>query len=160
MSARETQREVNAGWVAVKSLAMLIARLEMAAKGSRELDEAIATYLWGEPKPTGNIGSERTLVWWQNGIGRSVAPEFTESLDAALTLVPAGMRVRELGQWWDIDRPGGWFCAIMAWQRVGVALVEDTYSFGVPDDENNKMPPTAPTPALALCIAALKARAA
>lgn len=68
----------------------LIARLESAPASSRVLDEEIATHLWGEPRPSGNVGGPRMLVWWHNGVGHSVAPEFTTSLDAALP----GERIR------------------------------------------------------------------
>jgi hypothetical protein len=135
----------------------LIARLEEASEGSRKLDVAIWDVVENWPVVTLNPD------WRKAPNGADVhaltfAPDYTTSIDDALTLVPEGMRVRELGQWWDIYRPGGWFCAIMEWKRVGMALVEDTYSCGIPDDQTYKIPLTAPTPALALCIAAMKAR--
>ena len=112
----------------------LISRLEVATEGSRELDEAIATAIWGEPKPSGNVGGVRILVWQHNGLERSIAPEFTESLDAAMTLVPEG-ESWDCG--WEAANPHG-----MAW--VG----------------SNNPQVIASTPTLALCIAALTARAA
>jgi hypothetical protein len=108
----------------------LILRLESANKGSRELDEAIATAIWGEPRPSGNVGCPRTLVWWHNGLGRSVAPEFTTSLDAALTLVPEGW-------WWGIASTG----------EARIWEIEKPGQFTA----------KAASPAMAICSAALKA---
>jgi hypothetical protein len=106
---------------------------DQANKGSRELDEAIATAIWGEPRPSGNVGCPRTLVWWHNGLGRSVAPEFTTSLNAALTLVPEGW-------WWGIASTG----------EARIWEIEKPGQFTA----------KAASPAMAICSAALKARAA
>jgi hypothetical protein len=104
----------DGGGGAVSGLAELIARLEAAAEGSRELDAAIAVAVFGG-------GSHDP----------GTAPHFTTSLDAALTLVPEG-------RGWLMRSVGGrGFAAI---SNAGEAS-------------------QAKTPALALCIAALKARA-
>lgn len=53
-----------------------------------EFNAEIATALWGERRASGSIEGPQTLVWWDGGVGRSVAPDFVGSLDAALMLVP------------------------------------------------------------------------
>lgn len=81
---------------------------------------------------------------------------YCASVDAAMMLVPKGARIRELGQWWDIDRPAGWFCNVMRWERdETLALIERSYAYGFTENDT-KMPRTALTPAIAVCIAALK----
>lgn len=153
----------------------LIARLEAATEGSRELDVRIHAALHPNQRVMFDSGSIRPareatygplsnfgLDGWEDweALARLFdAPQVTTSLDAALTLVPEDARLRELGQWWDISKPGGWFCTVLRWERDGdLRLVERPYTHGIPDDDGNVMPPTAPTPALAVTIAALKAR--
>lgn len=85
---------------------LILSRLEAATRGSRELDEAIATLLWGEPRPSGNPGEQRVLRWWSGGVGRTVAPEFTTSIDAAMMMLPDGWRLNSLGdhgETWDVE---------------------------------------------------------
>ncbi len=107
----------------------LIKQLEAATEGSRGLDYLIHTKLgWVDQDQGGWDGpnGEHTGEGW---------PYYTTSLDAALTLVPEGLRwtlrydpTRKLNYWtwvWTDDGP----C--------------EAYK---------------PTPALALCIAILKAR--
>jgi hypothetical protein len=50
------------------------------------LHEEIATFLWGEPVPTGNVGGQKTLFWWDENakVAYSAAPRFLQSLDAAV----------------------------------------------------------------------------
>jgi len=108
----------------------LIARLQAAEWASRQLDAAISDAL-GWVLVCDNAG--RPQHWREpDGTRHSALPEWTRSLDAALTLVPEGAR----------------------W-----VLYSDGYAYVGPDDE-----PTAKwcgnTPALALCIAALRARMA
>lgn len=75
--------------------------------------------------------------WWKNRPGPA---DFTTSLDAAVTLVPNN------ADWWEIYYERGWVRgpvrAEVKWHRVR----EETRAF-------------AATPALALCAAALRARA-
>jgi hypothetical protein len=132
----------------------LIARLECANKGGRVLDRDVALALGWTSEPDED-STPRSLrdegkFWhyWTTpegyGAGWEV-PAFTTSLDSALTLVPEGYRLYNLSDQFD-DRRGKWF--------AGVAN-------DIPPIVN---PPAtsymahAPTPALALCIAALKAR--
>lgn len=99
----------------------LIAELESAAKGSRDLDTAI----WKAARcPT--LYNDR--------------PYYSRSLDAALTLVPEG-----------------WFIANMF-----VSPDKTTLYFWCANNPGlgHKYRSGAPTPALALCIAALRARQA
>lgn len=106
----------------------LIERLEKASGPDRELDVEIAMAIdlpWNKAQRTGD--------------GKSlVAPFFTSSLDAAMTLVPEGYD-------WSLFYDNGE--AISGCMPAS----EDGCCFS----DNH-----APTPALALCIAALKAREA
>lgn len=110
----------------------LIARLEAATEGSRELDAKVAD--------ARHIG----FFTHNTAAGKAIhtAPHFTTSLDAALTLIPEGWRVANL---WESnklkDRP--WWGAQL-----------NRY-------EPYRMMPAVqglPTPALALLIAIFKAR--
>jgi len=105
----------------------LIARLEAAAEGSRELDVEIQRHRTGHPD---DHWYELNGKWARN----ECPPRYTTSLDAALTLVPEGWFVRKLAEYED-----GWTCTLIKGAR----------------NENGA---SAATPALALCIAALRAR--
>lgn len=96
----------------------LIAKLESATEGSRELDRAIHSHIRGV--------EEFLLSTW---------PAYTTSLDAALTLVPEGWH-------WNVGDVG------LAWVGTHESATKIVRHDG-----------DAHTPALALCIAALKARA-
>jgi len=110
----------------------LIQCLEKATGPDRELDNEIYTEVLRTQiiKP-----GQRPLT-----SDREYTPQYTASIDAALTLVPEGWRVYQLGQ-----RADYWCASIFtvkphlapttSWARVHAA-----------------------TPALALCIAALKAK--
>ena len=112
----------------------LIEKLEAAAEGSRELDGDIADAI-GYTKPR-DVG-----FGFVGGPTRAAAPHYTTSIDAALTLVPAGWRVDIFA--WDSmeaecylrDRDG---------QHPACKWAECKWNLRIP--------------ALALCIAALKAR--
>jgi hypothetical protein len=129
-------------------LAELIRQLEDAKCSMRHLDALIATAVWGEPQPSGNTGGPKVLTWWDRGLGRSVAPEFTASTDAALSLVPEGCFVTIDKYLVSDERPDIW----RAWVKW------------FPDDATSELAKAfsglRSTPALALCIAALKALAA
>lgn len=112
----------------------LIAKLEGAAEGSRELDALIAVLLCG-----GDLDAAPGRYWKPGVRGWSIADRYTTSLDAALTLVPEG-----------------WVPSLV--------IYHDCSTVGLADDRVNpvRLPDvevTAPTPALALVSAALKARA-
>jgi len=109
----------------------LIERLEAAPEGNRELDAELYTALW----PQGVYEAPHTA---EDCFERT--PPYTTSLDAALTLIDKEkfpiLVLQGMG-------PAG-FYARVGMRDVSVAAL---YGEGV-----------APTPALALCIAALKAR--
>ena len=102
--------------------AELIARLEAASEGSRELDEAIHSFI-GSPHDGRGLVS---FPW----------PSYTTSLDAALMLVPEGWVVEDL--FIGADKTS---CVDLLFSGKPAA---------------NGSANTAP---LAVCIAALKARA-
>ena len=126
----------------------LITRLEQATEGSRELDCDIF-----------NIDSryeitddERRNTYNGNGLyGRNVhndmrveVPHYTESLDKALTLVPEGVR--------------GWqICKSVLGPTVAEFVHDDRDDPGGDWYSVDGISGEASTPALALCIAALKA---
>ena len=52
---------------------------------AREINERIATALWGEPRPVENEAGERVLCWVrEDGVCLPVAPPFATSLDARI----------------------------------------------------------------------------
>lgn len=117
----------------------LIRRLEGATEGSRELDGEIAlSQGWTFQKMKG----DSRPYWRKPGVtqyfSRSDKPLYTVSLDCALTLVPEHML-------WEITRGIG--CRAIVWS------MEVDY-----DDRNPPCGDHCDSPALALCIAALRAR--
>lgn len=118
----------------------LIAKLEQATEGSRELDYAIRAAL----DPHG-----RYLTKWEE---QAAAARFTASLDAALTLVPEGWSGRiylsGTAALWRGAPDLGAVCRSLARNET-------------PREPELKITGSADSgsPALALCIAALKARA-
>jgi len=112
----------------------LIARLEAASGPSRDLDMSI--YLATDPRMNGCYFLD-TYIPERDG---KPAPAYTSSIDAALMLVP--LNYGELD--FDLTRYcGGWSCLVssgeQAWCTTGHAK-------------------DASTPALAICIAALRAK--
>lgn len=121
------------------SLDSLIERLENAKEGSRELDQAILDALYQQH---GDAAYEWLLP---DGNGAAIKPfPFSTSLDAALSLLPEGAGWAVYGFW--MDNP------------------PTQYSFSAKIETNDgrivtgNFQATAPSPAHALCIAALKAR--
>ena len=113
----------------------LIRRLEEATEGSRFLDGQIASYLGIFP----DMGYET----WE-AVERD-APHYTTSIDAALTLVPEGLDGKDTCVLFERYANGKGNCGILPWWKRSR------------DDEVwSKEQATLP---LALCIAALKARA-
>jgi len=121
----------------------LIERLEALSGPDREVDEAIADALFppapfaqlkDAPIPTG------CRMWQQNGHIQS-ALRYTASIDAAMTLVPEECA-------WNL---GG--SPVKGFAGAG--------SFGAMIEQGiDQIHGEAPTPAIALCIAALRARSA
>ena len=129
----------------------LIEQLEAATEGSRELDACVWVAVNGKGQPMKKVGPpsykeprffcnpDPGIDWIGYDLLR-IAPNYTTSLDAALTLVPEGMKwcISDLGQIGAED-----------WAFAGV--------YGSPM-VGSECDTNARTPALALCIAALKAR--
>lgn len=115
----------------------LIARLESAAEGSRELDRDVAEAVGWERKALAMDSDD----YWRTGDmswtreDHEHPPQFTTSLDAALTLVPEGSE-------WEIS-------TLYAIARSAVGLNDGA---GPWHGEH-----TGCLPALALCAAALGA---
>ena len=116
----------------------LIERLERATGPDRELDVAIVYALYPDIGPYQGqcIGDEP--IFWHDPYRKRPAPSFTSSIDAALTLVPEGH---------------GWVLDYMDPGEPDGAMVGAHACDGATFD-------TPRPPALALCIAALKAREA
>jgi len=111
----------------------LIARLERATEGSRELDFEIAEYL------------DKIGVKYATTI-EGHTPEWTQSLDAALSLVPEPKKL-------------AWGVGTM--KRDGdpkITYAANCRRFGRIDAGQPLFDAEAATPALALCVAALRAR--
>lgn len=146
----------------MSEIAALIERLEKAEAGSRELDAEIAATLrmpppdapawivdWDGPyvahTRAGRVAVQHTNgetgVYWS-------APAFTTSIDAALTLLPEG---------WDfsVDSGSDGYSATV-WKRGNY------YDGGTGEWRTDEisMVNRCQGPALALCIAALRARGA
>lgn len=109
----------------------LIERLEAALEGSRELDEEIAQAIF--PKLI-----RRHASWYIDDMRTDIEP-FSTSLDAALTLVPEGHAGLTM--------------------RTNTSMPQVTIHCAPNSDRTNYYG-EAVTVALALCIAALKAREA
>lgn len=110
----------------------LIARLEKATGQDRDLDARIAYAV----KPA--LARCGTLEEWLQTSASKKVLTYTWSIDDALTLVPDKLR-------WSLVGSG---------KGADMATVSDSYPVG------NHYFGDGPTAALALCIAALKARAA
>ena len=124
----------------ITDLEQLIARLEAASKGSRDLDRAIHLVVFADFIKERGMTEEGN--GWRDPEFGAIAPpqDYTTSIDAALTLVPPIWRVYAIQEQY-VDPPNLWF--------VGLDRRRE---------HRESMIGKAPTPALALCIAALKAR--
>lgn len=110
----------------------LAERCEQAKGPDHELDFAIYAATCG--KDTSHIKKSHRYLY-----GEPV----TAAVDAALMLVPNGWRVRDLTDWRDLELSRGWSLELRRVDRKHHAVEAD-----------------ATTPRLALCAAALRARAA
>lgn len=113
-------------------LSALIERLEKASEPDRELDYVIAATL-----------PHNAPYWaaWSRQQKHNLTPVFSDSIDAALTLIPTTAALSTERHWQvNSQRPGDFHAAVYGpagWHH-GTGL----------------------SPALAICIAALRARAA
>lgn len=136
----------------------LIERLESAPEGSRELDAEIeldrrkfiagaAAFVGWAANP--DLGKGKVLGWIWDGEhvnSQDEAPHYTTSVDAALTLVPEGWAIEGAMIW-----PG---------HPISLKLLETHLEGGRywHDSDDGSCEIQAATLALAICIAALKAR--
>jgi hypothetical protein len=146
-------------------LTALIERLENAEGPSRELDASIAVAIgWKLPQPMGEAkpylkmptkadGCAVGTYWLMQRSGASLrtAPKFTESIDPAMTLVPEG---------WDWNLSSNNVACICRDYADAFAPVFWSQKFEPPRVSWDKRIGTVATPALALSIAALRARQA
>lgn len=114
----------------------LIARLEVAERGNRDLDMDIAKALGFRPIAT--IRGVQIHNPAQPAGASWDLPFYTTSIDAALTLLPEGWWLQHLGH-----NLAGWGARI---ETQGISLPASTHL------------PRSTTPALAICIPALRAR--
>lgn len=134
--------------IATKSL---IAKLEAATEGSRELDVEIFAEIDGRDlRRDGDVllarsrkppHDECVLMRWANGVAHEwqKTPHYTTSLDAALTLVPEGFDIDQIHKRQQPEMGGRmWYATIRGW-----SVFRSDYQRTLP---------------LALCIAALRAR--
>lgn len=115
----------------MSDLADIIARLEKATGPDRQLDRLIEETRPDVRRHIYQHMVDDGYVLEANGVQAYLPPHYTASLDAALTLVPEGLP-------WLLMRRGN---------NTHQAEVGDEWQY------------QGATPALALCIAALKARA-
>lgn len=125
--------------------AELIAKLEAATEGSRELDAEVALALgskieWSQD----DVGQSFPVEIWgdQRKGEKGPCPCFTTSIDAARTMVSVGM-VWNINQAMHTGDPW-FFCGVKKWLTDLPHLVSEADSHH-------------PSASLALCIAALKA---
>lgn len=148
-----------------EELLALAARVEAAEGADRDLDDAIATAIYSEPERhcTKGLSDEAGGMWmfrYPNGsIGSSL--RFTASLDAAMALLPEGWTIETLSHWpaapKDADNHQTGLSSV---RLVGTSLTRFgqrmIWGHGSGDGRADG---TAPTPALALTAAALRALA-
>ena len=122
-------------------LTALLAELQDATDGSRELDMRVAL---ASGYKRSRLGIGGGFDWVAPDRTLSFLPEFSTSINAALTLVPDGM-------WWLLDkrrtRPDGALYGAQIMLRSGHGYAVDV----VAETE-------AHTPALAMCCAALRSK--
>lgn len=133
------------------SIDELIAKLEMAPEGSRELgDEILLATGWRR----GSVGYWLgPIIMWSKddrSYDDGKQPNPTTSLDAAIMLVPKGWIVADLRQWIWKDTGLYWACALTQIDRSPGNYV----SIGQPSVAERCRPSNA---ALAMCIVALRA---
>jgi len=135
----------------------LIEKLEALDGPSREVDAEIAKAVgWTVETYTGERSRTRRKAWRDaDGDRRMRTPDFTASIDAALTLVPEGWRI-------GLEDPGiGDLDFFEAWCWPYEDSWEPDWHLGQQgyrDHPNGTIDQNKASRAIALCIAALKAR--
>lgn len=130
----------------MSDLLALAERCEKAEGPDRLLSQAIAEAVGWKCDLGTNWARESASVWWRDPGGNTRdLPDFSASLDAALSLVPEGCAPMQDWHHLRDDLPG-----VLVWECY-VQQVSDGHTIGSAD---------AGTPALAMAAAALRARAA
>lgn len=134
----------------------VIDRLKAATAPSRELDIVIAQANpiegWrvddsGHVECYADMGGGDGPGWFASG---QEVPEYTASLDAAMKLIdPKAMRIMHMEGSWEPAHPEVWAAWTVTWYPVGVEPDGKSYHAAIEGG---------PTPAMALCVAALEAR--
>lgn len=128
----------------------LIERLESATGPDRELDALVAIAMGEPPSEAFRLaGAPDPGKFGVGSYGYWTAPKYSESIDAALTLVPEGW------QWQISNRAPD--------PHTGRAYLNNKQLINIgggltPNPRYAGAEATAATPAIALCIAALRAR--
>lgn len=138
-------------------IASLVEQLEKAATGSRQLDgdicQTLGGKLWGRRSTLTGRHQWMTEV---DGLPK-LLPAFTTSLDAALSLKERelpGMLVENLGEMRDSGfLTGNWLCQLGP--RAPRKRLTELSAAGIRATLDADPLVSAPTPALALCIATL-----
>lgn len=125
------------------SLTSLIERIEDATEGSRELDGRIWCCINGYEFLGWDGAGCRYFAKQSGWISGDYIKEWTTSIDAALTLLPEGRAIRRE------------YLPAATWPHR-VWIYKDSF---MPLDDGSRRPVLGKTEALALCAAALKARA-
>lgn len=135
----------------------LIARLEQAEEGSRELDIEIHTVVWPDKTTPRHTPPELPASFGQDAVSLEMhdALHYTTSLDDARTLVPEGMERHDFEMSRSVRGEKDW----EFWTLWQVRLAIDAADYDE-DETSGQYIGCASTPALALCIANLKAKEA
>lgn len=113
-----------------------------------EFNEVIATEVWGHPTIGGNAGHPKRLLWWHGSMGYEVPPDFTRSVDAALTLILEGWWLADLREWrTEVNRAGDTHDPTGRYKAGLQRDIGGNYTEG-----------EGATLVVALCVAALKTR--
>lgn len=137
----------------MNSYVAVMARLETATEPSKDLDADIMVL-------TADIGLYyRGGEWWYDssvGQVKVVVPSYTDSIDEALRLLPLSTEYRKIGATVWINPNGRGEARI--WRRIKDDQAEGGWAIGVVPGDSGLPANMGATPAIALCIAALKAR--
>jgi hypothetical protein len=131
----------------MSELIKLAERCEKADGPSLDLDKAILKVLGYTWRGMNYWSSDNESMWkW--------LATFSYSIDAAMTLIPKGFCLASLGFCEGDEYQPGWHCELLAKPEHYVFVgLDDSMNFHREDPRRIR------TPALALCAAALRARA-